>query len=192
MWVDSTIAVANTVTSMRNSVRDLIRAVGEVQEFPYSWPSPPTAASVRETGRGTCAGKHALLREQIESLGLVVNQVMVVGPLAPDLWPDLQAASGDLLEVHECLTVETNWAGPLVVDVTWHPAAIHAGLAGTLDWDGLSDMRCAVKPTAAYAVSAGAFRMQKELLRARLYSPKQRATRDTVLAEIANRASKFQ
>ncbi len=99
---------------------------------------------MREAGRGTCAGKHALLREQLAPLGVVASRLMVVGPLVPDLWPELRVASGDLLEVHECLTVETSWAGPLLVDVTWHPAAIHAGLAGTLDWDGLSDMRCAV------------------------------------------------
>jgi len=183
--------VANTVLSMGNGVRDLIRAVADVQEIPYSWPSPPTAASVRETGGGTCAGKHALLREQLESLGLVASRLMIVGPLVPDLWPDLQAEDGDLLEVHECLTVETDWAGPLMVDVTWHPAAVRAGLAGTVDWDGMSDMRCAVEPAAAYAVADTAFRTQKEFLRARLYSPEKRARRDNVLAEIADRARRF-
>jgi len=116
---------------------------------------------------------------------------MIVGPLVPDLWPDLQAEDGDLLEVHECLTVETDWAGPLMVDVTWHPAAVRAGLAGTVDWDGMSDMRCAVEPAAAYAVADTAFRTQKEFLRARLYSPEKRARRDNVLAEIADRARRF-
>lgn len=177
---------------MDSGVRDLIRTVIEVQEIPYSWPSPPTAASVRQTGKGTCAGKHALLRERLEPLGLVAARLMVVGPLVPDLWPDLKAAGGDLLEVHECLTVETGWAGPLIVDVTWHPAAVRSGLAGTLDWDGMSDMQCAFEPTAAYAVADDDFRGQKELLRARLYSPEQRARRDNLLAEIADRASKFQ
>ena len=177
---------------MHNKVQHLIRAVAEIQEIPYSWPAPPTAASVRETGRGTCAGKHALLREELGLLGLQTSRLMVVGPLVPDLWPDLRATGGCLLEVHECLTVETSWAGPLTVDVTWHPAAVREGLAGTLDWDGLSDMMCAVEPIASYAVSDGEFRAQKELLRARLYSPEQRARRDQVLAEIADRARMFQ
>ena len=176
---------------MNNGVRDLIRAVADAQNIPYAWPAPPTAAAVRSAGTGTCAGKHALLREELELLGFLTSRLMVVGPLVPELWPDLKATSDHALEVHECLTVETSWAGPLLVDVTWHPDAIRAGLSGTLDWDGLSDMVCAVTPVASYAVSDNEFRTQKELLRARLYSPEQRAKRDSVLAELSRRASKL-
>lgn len=156
--------------------------------MPYAWPGPPTAASVRQTGRGTCAAKHALLREELENLGLPTAPLMVVGPLVPALWPDLQQASSGLLEVHECLTVATSWAGPLLVDVTWHPPAVRAGLPGTLDWDGSSDMICAIEPLHSYAVAED-FRAQKELLRARLYSTAQRVRRDRILAEITSRAA---
>jgi hypothetical protein len=114
---------------------------------------------------------------------------MVVGQLVPPLWPDLADRAGALLEVHECITVATSWAGPLLLDVTWHPAAVQAGLSGTLLWDGTSDMACAVTPLASYPVADDRFREQKELLRARLYSPVQRAVRDEVLAEMANRAA---
>lgn len=173
-------------------VRDLVSAVSAVQEIPYAWPAPVTADSVRETGRGTCAGKHALLREELDMLGLRTSRLMVVGPLVPALWPDLRASAGDLLEVHECLTVETDWAGPLLVDVTWHPAAVRAGLPGMLDWDGEADMTCAVEPLACYAVRDAEFRAQKELLRARLYSTEQRSRRDQALREIARRAAASQ
>jgi len=54
----------------------------------------------------------------------------VVGALSPPLWPDLVEAAAGLLEVHECLTVLTSWAGPLTVDVTWHPQAVAAGCQG--------------------------------------------------------------
>lgn len=176
---------------MHSEIERLARSVAEAQAIPYSWPGLPTAASVRETGKGTCASKHAFLREMLNGQGLPGNRIMVVGLLVPSLWPDLRAASGDLLEVHECLTVETGWAGPLLIDVTWHPAAVCAGLSGTLGWGGLSDMMCAVEPIASYPVSDQDLRIQKELLRARLYSPAQRAMRDQVLAEIAKRASEF-
>lgn len=115
---------------------------------------------------------------------------MVVGPLVPALWPDLQEASDGLLEVHEYLTVATPWAGPLLLDVTWHPAAVHAGLPGTLGWDGSRDMTCAIEPLRSYA-APGDFRAQKELLRRRLYSADQRARRDRILTEIAARTSEF-
>jgi hypothetical protein len=77
------------------------------------------------------------------------------------------------------------------VDVTWHPAAVRAGLSGTLDWDGAGDMACAVEPRATYAVAEDRFRKQKELLRARLYGAGERERRDRVLAEIARRAAAF-
>ena len=62
--------------------------------------------------------------------------------------------------VHECVTVETGWAGPLRGDVTWHPAAIRAGLRGTLQWTAIADMTCAVEPVAFYAVAPDRFRDQ--------------------------------
>jgi hypothetical protein len=128
-----------------------------------------------------------VLAEDLALLGLPTQPLTVVGPLVPEIWPDL--GGDDLLEVHECLTVETGWAGPLLLDVTWHPAAVRAGLPGTLDWDGGTDMTPAVSPVQSYAVGRERFREQKEALRARLYSPAQRARRDEVLAEMALRAA---
>ena len=164
-------------------------AVRRVQKLLYAWPAPPDAASTRAAGCGTCAGKHAVLREDLAELGLITHRLMVVGPLVPSLWPDLVERAGDLLEVHECVTVETPWAGPLLLDATWHPAAVQAGLSGTIVWDGASDMACAVTPQAWYAVGDDRFREQKELLRSRLYSSEQRIIRDEVLAEMAHRAA---
>lgn len=172
--------------SSPGALADVVRAV---QALPYAWPAPPDAPSTRTSGRGTCAGKHAVLRQDLAALGLRTQRLMVVGPLVPTLWPDLVERAGDLLEVHECVTVETSWAGPLLLDVTWHPAAVQAGLPGTLRWDGASDMACAVTPVASYAVADDRFREQKELLRSRLYTPAQRAVRDEVLAEMSRRAA---
>lgn len=169
----------------------LAEMVAKVQQMPYAWPGPPTAASARESGRGTCAAKHALLRDNIKAVGLDCERLMVVGPLVPSVWPDLGEAGLHLMEVHECLTVATPWAGPLLIDVTWHPAAVRAGLPGTLDWDGASDMICAIEPVRSYVV-ANDFRAQKEMLRSRLYSTADRNTRDQVLARIAERAAELQ
>ena len=172
-----------------STIDELVTLVADVQRLPYAWPAPPTSESVRENGSGTCAGKHALLREELEGSGFAVSRLMVVGRLAPGLWPDLEEIADDLLEVHECLTVETPWAGPVLVDVTWHPAAIAAGFRGTVDWMAREDMVCAVEPIQVYAVSDATFRAQKELLRSRLYSSADRARRDLVLAELARRAA---
>jgi hypothetical protein len=134
-----------TVTSA-----DLAEIASRVQAMPYAWPAPPDAASTRAAGRGSCAGKHAVLAEDLAARGLVSLPLLLVGPLAPPLWPDLAREADGLLEVHECLTVLTPWAGPLIVDVTWQPDAVRAGLPGIADWDGRTDT-----PTAIPAVGPG-------------------------------------
>lgn len=175
---------------MASKVRSaLVECVHRVQSLPYTWPAPPEAAWTRAAGRGTCAGKHALLAEDLRERGLCSQPLLMVGPLVPEVWPDLVAEGGDLQEVHECLTVETAWAGPLLVDVTWHPAAIRGGLSGTLDWSGEHDMQPALPPVACYAVSRRELRAQKEKLRERIYTPEQRVRRDDLLAELARRAA---
>lgn len=169
----------------------LIELALAVQQLPYRWPAPPDAASTQSAGSGTCAGKHALLAERLESERIHSVPLLVVGPLAPSLWPDIIKGADGLLEVHECLTVLTPWAGPLTVDVTWHPAAVAAGLPGmTAEWDGRSDLPTAVAAIGpGYAVDRACLRDCKEKLRRRIYSAQQRERRDRILAEIARRAN---
>jgi hypothetical protein len=168
----------------------LIRLVAEIQSLPYRWPSPPTAASARAERAGTCASKHALLSEELGALGVFARPVLCVGPLVPEILAgeaDLQDAA-DLREVHELLTVDHPDVGPLRVDVTWDPPLIRAGLSGTLDWDGRSDMAPAVGPVVDwYAPDPARLRSAKEQLRGRLYSGNQRARRDAVIAAMSSR-----
>lgn len=163
-------------------------AVTAVQSMPYRWPAPPDAAATRAAGAGSCAGKHALLAEELRALDIESRPLFIVGPLAPSIWPDLVEEAQGLLEVHECLTVDLPAIGPVLVDVTWHPRAVELGLPGTIDWDGVSDMRPAIEPVTVHAPTAQRLREQKELLRARLYSADDRRRRDAVLAQIATRA----
>ncbi len=88
----------------RATAADLVAEALAVQALPYRWPAPPDAASTRAAGAGTCAGKHALLAERLAQRGLTCAPLLVVGPLAPALWPDLAEEAGGLQEVHECLT----------------------------------------------------------------------------------------
>lgn len=168
----------------------LVFLAREVQRLPYRWPAPPDAASTEKAQAGSCAGKHALLAQRLQAIGLSCAPLMVVGALAPAIWPDLVDEADGLLEVHECLTIVTPWAGPLTVDITWHPTAVRAGLPGLgKDWDGCSDVEVAVAVTGCgYAVAESGFREAKEALRARLYSREERQRRDRILKEIAVRA----
>jgi hypothetical protein len=129
----------------------VVALVHEVQAKPYAWPGEPAADAVRQAGTGTCASKHALLAEELAALGVSSSPLLVVGSLVPPvLTTEDDCRDGlSLREVHECLTVQTPWAGPLLVDVTWDPALAAHGLASTRPWDGESDMRLAVDPQGA-------------------------------------------
>lgn len=171
----------------------LVRLARDVQRLPYRWPAPPDAESTRKAGTGSCAGKHALLAENLEAHGIPSAPLLMVGPLAPPLWPDLATAADALMEVHECLTVVTEWAGPLVVDVTWHPSAVRSGMPGLPDtWDGCRDTPTAViLAGAGYSVERRHLRAAKEALRDRLYTAEERDRRDQVLQMIAERAARL-
>jgi hypothetical protein len=167
-----------------------IALVQDIQSLPYAWPAPPDADSARRMQAGSCASKHALLAEELAAIGLTSLPLLVVGPLVPAaLAADPEIAPGKhLAEVHECLTVLTPWAGPLRVDVTWDPLLIRHGLAGTLDWDGRTDMLLAVgEGGPCWSVPRDGLREAKEALRSRLYRPGERELRDRVLAAMAQR-----
>jgi hypothetical protein len=170
---------------------EFVATVREIQSFPYSWPGPPDAAAARSQRAGTCASKHALLAEELTALGLIVSPLLVAGPLVPPIWPDLMRGGAGLVEIHECVTVLTPWAGPLLVDVTWPAAAVAAGLGGVPPaWNGSDDTGCAIAPIqASYAVPPGDVRRWKLMLRERLSSPGDLARREVILREIAARVS---
>lgn len=174
--------------------RRLIEAVRRVQALPYEWPAPHTAEYARERGRGSCASKHALLAEEMAAIGVESAPLFVVGALVPTSLaeePEFASAAG-LREVHECLTAQTPWAGPLIVDVTWDPPLIERGLPGTLDWDGASDMAFAVGDVSAtYSVARERLREMKEALRSRLYRAEERELRDRTLAALARRFAEW-
>jgi hypothetical protein len=167
-----------------------IALVREVQAMPYAWPAAPDAESARQLGAGSCASKHALLAEGLSALGIQSLPLFVVGKLVPEILsddPEL-APGAHLLEVHECLTVLTPWAGPVRVDVTWDPPLIRRGLPGTLEWDGASDMALAVgEAGAGWAAPREGLREAKEALRRRLYGPGERELRDRTLAALVRR-----
>ena len=168
----------------------LLARVARIQRKPFAWPGEPDAESARGARTGTCASKHALLAEGLEDLGLTSAPLIVAGRLVPAFLehdPEFEEAI-ELHEVHECLVVNTPWAGPLRVDVTWDPPLVAYGLPGTLDWNGTSDMRLAVDgASAGWTVPRRGLRAAKEALRNRLYTKAERKLRDKTLAALSRR-----
>ena len=65
------------ITALKEQV---IAVVSNVQRLPYSWPSPPDAASARHMGTGSCSSKHALLAEELEALDIPTLPLLLVLP----------------------------------------------------------------------------------------------------------------
>lgn len=171
----------------------LCAAVEAARVIPYRWPGPPDAAAVDRDGAGTCASKHAWLAERLGPLGLPALPLLVAGPLVPEVLagdPALRTGR-TLLEVHECLTVLTPWAGPLRVDVTWDPPLLARGLPGTRPWSGTTDMVCAVEPRFAWSVPRAQLRQAKEALRARLAAPGEADARRRVLGALVEQFERW-
>ena len=162
--------------------------VQEIQRLPYVWPAPPDADAARRSRAGTCASKHALLAEELDALGVTSLPLLMAGPLVPRPCADAPVLreGAALLEVHECLTLLTPWAGPLRVDITWDPPLAAHGLPATLGWNGSSDMVTAVEAIGpGWSVPRCNLRDAKEAMRARLYAPGEREVRDRILAALA-------
>ncbi len=179
---------------MVDRLGSMVETVARVAALPYVWPCPPDAASARAAGAGSCASKHALLREELAAIGVASRPLFVVGALVPDALagdPEVAVALG-LPEVHECLTVSVPGGGPCLVDVTWDPPLLAAGLAGTRLWDGRSDMVVAVgSPSGWWAPDPERLRAEKEALRSRLYGDGDRERRDRALAAMASRFAEW-
>lgn len=167
----------------------LVAATGSVQNLPYVWPGEPTSASASQQQQGTCASKHALLAEHCDALGILTSPLLVIGRLVPPRLAQQAPFAGEseLLEVHECLTVVTPWSGPFRVDITWAPPLIAAGLAGTRDWDGKSDMPLAIDAIGpGWAVERTVLRDAKLALRKRIYQAGEAARRAKILRALSD------
>jgi hypothetical protein len=172
----------------------LIELTLSIQRIPYVWPGAPEADAARQDRGGTCASKHALLARELEAEGIASSPLLVVGKLVPPaLASDPELSQGaHVIEVHECLTVETPWAGPLRVDITWDPPLLDRGFAGPRDWDGASDTALAIDATGpGWSVRRSELRAMKEALRSRVYSPEDRALRDRMLAALSDRVARL-
>lgn len=166
-----------------------LRKVEEVQAIPFRWPGDPDADAPLREGSGTCASKHALLARRLLELGIESAPLLVVGSLLPPSLKDREefAEAAELLEVHECLTVFTPWAGPLIVDITWDPPLLERGLPGMSDWSASEDMPFAIELAGrAWAVPRDHLRPAKEAIRRRLYAPEQRLCRDRALHRLSD------
>jgi hypothetical protein len=126
-----------------------------VRDMPYARASSYEPATVIREWRGTCSGKHYLLKEVFHEMGLRSHLMACTHRLTLDdagrlpsvLRPLLE--QGPFLDVHTYLMLDTEEAGSIVVDATWPLSARAYGLPVN-DWG--PNMQIACRPLETYRV----------------------------------------
>lgn len=113
---------------------DAARAFELVRDMPYLRASDRRPETTIREWRGTCSGKHYLLKALFEELGLksrliAASHTFHIDPEeAPeDLRADLEAADGQVVDIHNYLVLELP-EGEMIVDATWPLGSDRYGL----------------------------------------------------------------
>lgn len=150
-----------TVTEVYHAVRNLT----------YASDGNRTPAGVLETGRGSCTGKHLLLRDLLRRMGERAEVETVEGdfalgvPAHPTMSPALLAfaGKGGTRDFHNYVV----WEGPhgaAKLDATWPDAMAGFGFAVNSDWAGQGNSGIALTPVSNRGTAEDVIEYKKRLL----------------------------
>lgn len=137
--------------------KGIISIFEHIRDIPYSLAVPmsdpkTSPEHMLALGKGYCGPKHYLLAEMFRRLGYDV-----VYATFPFIWndPDISYPA-ELRALAEGLPVAYHLACRVrihdrwvLVDATWDPPLKRAGFPVNEHWDGIGEMRCAVRPLAS-------------------------------------------
>lgn len=122
-----------------------------VRDMPYGRASSREPLITIREWRGTCSGKHYLLRSLFAELGLRADLMActtrITSENAPYLPPDLRGllAAGPIIDIHNYLVLYTP-RGPMRVDATWPLSMKILGLTVNEEFEWGRDMALACAP----------------------------------------------
>jgi hypothetical protein len=176
---------------------DTAKAFALVRDMPYRRAYDRRPETTIAEWRGTCSGKHYLLKALFAELGLP-SQVMActtVYPIDPDDIPESQrslyeAANRRFVDVHNYLLVELPDNGHMMVDATWPLTARKAGLPVNETFVLGQDHHLAAEPLESWPIPAGrdAQEFKDELLRSH-FTPDELEFREEVIQALGERTS---
>lgn len=173
-------------TKGASSLQARIRIFEHVRDIPYAYPASRDPVEVLTTGRGSCSGKHRLLGELFDLLGLRSRHVICRHRFneSPIPFPEEMQAKlrkNEIFDLHDFLQIEVDgdWVD---VDATWAQGLRDFGFPVNEDWDGQSPMLLSVVPEDQQVVQDSE-RVKEEML-SRL-TPRQRSLRLEFLKELS-------
>jgi hypothetical protein len=133
-----------------------------VRDMPYRRASDRRPETIIAEWRGTCSGKHYLLKQLFAELGLdsQVIACTTIVPVSPSQVPEshqalYEAANRRFVDVHNYLLVSLPEGGSMIVDATWPLSAVDAGLTVNEEFVLGQDQRIAAEPVESWLVPDG-------------------------------------
>lgn len=156
-----------------------------VREMPYLRASDRKPETTIREWRGTCSGKHYLLRALLAELG--IESTLIAAPCYVAIDPAGLPASlagilaeGPVPDVHNYLRL------PWIVDATWPLTAAEYGVPVNPDWTDGRDMLLPCTPLLELEVPLDSDAQDyKDRLLAEHFTPEELARRDRFFSELA-------
>ncbi|MFQ5974053.1 MAG: transglutaminase domain-containing protein [Alphaproteobacteria bacterium] len=144
-----------------------------VRAIPYGSTGHRDPLAVLDANRGSCSGKHILLRDLLRTLGCEAETETVFThfnkgvPDHPDM-PDAlrrMLREGEVWDYHHYVALEQGGAR-VKLDATWHDALIPFGFPVNHSWSGRGDTRLAAEPVRAYGAHEDVIDLKRKLIAA--------------------------
>jgi hypothetical protein len=140
---------SNRLTA-ESEIADIFHAV---RRIPYGSGGGRNVRDVVEQNKGSCSGKHILLRDVLRLLGHDAAVETVRGDFTSRLVGEKSMGAalrqmcedGNVTDFHQYVV----WAGPegdVKLDATWSDGPIQHGVLGNMDWNGAGDTNLALIP----------------------------------------------
>ena len=163
-----------------------------VRDMPYMRASSRQPEVIIREWRGTCSGKHYLLKALFAELGLPAKLMAGAARTKPDpattlpeILATLEPADGYFVDVHNWLVVETP-KGAMIVDATWPLVTRAAGMVVNETFILGQDQQLAYIPEQTWVVpeheDPQAF---KQKLLQEQFSPAELAARDAFIQKLS-------
>ncbi|MEA3342940.1 MAG: hypothetical protein U9Q92_02140 [archaeon] len=134
----------------------IIKLAEKAIDIPYGDIGSRNPKDVYENNKGTCSGKHELLKELYQELGIRTKSFIAMHRFKdlnidfPDKIKDVLNRS-DIIDFHNFfkILVDNKW---ITIDITWDRPLKEWGFPVNENWDGISDMMLGIVPIMIFEV----------------------------------------
>ena len=171
---------------------DLKKAFFLVRDMPYTRASSRDSETIIHEWRGTCSGKHYLLKKLFTELGyrsklIACTTVNHIDPksVSGKLRKLLEQSNGRFVDVHNYLILELPDGGEMIVDATWPLPTKEMGLVVNEDFVLGESHQIATKPIQTWVVPEdGDSQDFKNMILKESFTPEELAHRDEFIKEL--------